>query len=697
MPNIFYLDYELGNDSNDGSDWANAWKTITSGATAVRIAPGDIIRIAKSPAPTSIGNATWNNLSKVVTLVEAQTLNIDMCETACTTNGSGDITVTRTAVATDGKEGSYCMKLAFDSSPQTSIMEAYYATGELNLSAYQKISFWIKNSGAVTAGTMRIALCSDVAGSTPVDYFDIPAIPSISRWIPLTLTKSGGGNLGASIKSIALYTDAAVTGLASKYIYVDDFIACTTNGLNLQSLISKNTLEQSTVGSANYGNEGWYGIQSINGTAILLDNDTNTKGNAGMGYSGTTETVATYKRETIKTTLASVAGDAVQNVQDSGTVGSNIEFQGGWNISTTEQDGETFFDGLNGFGYGIYLTTKNYITINHINNYRYSTGIYLSLSNNNIITVSSSQNNTAAGGDISQSNANFVTIININNNSDYNLNIGNSNNNIVTIINANNSIYYGVSVAPYCFNNVVVITNANNNGSYGIWFNGSNHNIFTITNANNNADYGVYFNNSFNNILKSLSTTGNTTAGIFNNYGINYLRNALIAEEPKIAGMKDFANSRICINSYSSDPLDNRIYTDNGNIVSQVVTRHTESGIAWQLNPTNVKRDVGYPLTLSVAKIAVVANKLVTVKAWMKLSNTSDILGALVCRGGQLAGVPTDVKTDMSTADTDWHEVEITFTPTETGVVEIEAWAWWVANDADESVYIDDMTITQAD
>lgn len=67
MPNTFYLDYENRDDSKDGSSWANAWKTITSGATAARIAPGDTIRIAKSPDPTSIGNATWTNLSKTVT------------------------------------------------------------------------------------------------------------------------------------------------------------------------------------------------------------------------------------------------------------------------------------------------------------------------------------------------------------------------------------------------------------------------------------------------------------------------------------------------------------------------------------------------------------------------------------------------------------------------------------------------------
>lgn len=55
----FYLDYEGGNDANDGLTFANRWKTITNGATAARIAPGDTIRVMASPDPTSIGTATW--------------------------------------------------------------------------------------------------------------------------------------------------------------------------------------------------------------------------------------------------------------------------------------------------------------------------------------------------------------------------------------------------------------------------------------------------------------------------------------------------------------------------------------------------------------------------------------------------------------------------------------------------------------
>jgi len=44
-----------------GSSWSDAWETISSGATASRIQPGDTIKIAKSEDPISIGGAQWTN------------------------------------------------------------------------------------------------------------------------------------------------------------------------------------------------------------------------------------------------------------------------------------------------------------------------------------------------------------------------------------------------------------------------------------------------------------------------------------------------------------------------------------------------------------------------------------------------------------------------------------------------------------
>jgi hypothetical protein len=55
----YYIDFEGGNDASAGTSFATRWKTITNGATAARIAPGDEIRIMASPDPTSIGSATW--------------------------------------------------------------------------------------------------------------------------------------------------------------------------------------------------------------------------------------------------------------------------------------------------------------------------------------------------------------------------------------------------------------------------------------------------------------------------------------------------------------------------------------------------------------------------------------------------------------------------------------------------------------
>ena len=94
MASPYYLDYENGDDADTGADWAHAWKTITLGPTAVRTVPGDIIRIAKSPAPIALvgTTATWNDTSKVVTLNAAETLEVDDCEDAWTAAGGGDAT-----------------------------------------------------------------------------------------------------------------------------------------------------------------------------------------------------------------------------------------------------------------------------------------------------------------------------------------------------------------------------------------------------------------------------------------------------------------------------------------------------------------------------------------------------------------------------------------------------------------------------
>jgi hypothetical protein len=662
MPNTYYIDYILGSNSNSGADWGNAWKDI-NGAIAATIVPGDVCRIAKSPAPYSIGNATWTNLSKTVTLATAQTINIDLCETSWTpVNATSS---DRLAVATDAKQGSYCVKIVEDATPANGEVQAYFATGALDLSTKQDVSFWIKNEVAITAGMLVLNLytTADASGAA-AHSFAIPAIPSTGRWLPLTI--SSGGNLSNNINSVAIANGAAATYTASKYIYIDNILACATGGLNLQSLISTNSAEQG-------GTEGWYGIQSINDTAVLLDTDTNTKSNAGEGYSGTGGAgLATYARETIKTTLAASGTTTVQDVLDSGTSGSNIEFQGGYDTGTGFQTGETYFDGLNGNGYGIRLNSKSFITLNYLNFSRYNYGAYFTNSINNTITTLSNANNNNYGAYFTNSS---------------------SNNTITTLSNANNNSY-GAYFNSSSNNTITTLSNANNNTSSGVYFSSSSNNniITTLSNANNNTSYGVYFTSSSNNTITTLSTTGNTTSAIYNIYGKNYIRNATIAEATIGSGMENYGNSRLNINKLTSTGY-TYIYTDYGLITQQAATGGG-TGNEWKLAVTNVARTSSYPLNLVIAKAQVNSGALVTVTCYFKKSHASDIGAALAVRAGQLSGVAPSPT--VCPADTNRNQLTITFTPAEAGVIEIEGWAYWQANAADEYVLIDDIEITQA-
>jgi hypothetical protein len=149
-----------------------------------------------------------------------------------------------------------------------------------------------------------------------------------------------------------------------------------------------------------------------------------------------------------------------------------------------------------------------------------------------------------------------------------------------------------------------------------------------------------------------------------------------------------------CLFSHNHDQIigDHKIYAEGGLISSATDQTKTASGVSWKLQPLSTARESRKPLTLSLAKVACAANSLVTIKAWMRRDNTG-LTMRLVCKGGQIAGVTSDVVSAMTAAADTWEEETITFTPTEVGVVEITAEAW---GGTTYSGWVDDMTISQA-
>lgn len=646
---IYYIDPINGDDANNGLSWATAWKTITSGATAARIAPGDIIRIAKSPPPVSIGQATWTNLSKVVTLATAQTQNIDLCEEAWTP--SANVTA---SLSTTRKQGNYSVQLAIGANFTTGKI-AYRTLSSLDLSSYQKISFWFRNDSVmVAANTFRLVLCSDTDGNTIVDSFPIPEIKSSGRWLPLTLERTGGGNLGSNIQSVAIYADADPGVLT---IYLDNIIACTTDGLNLQSLISKNSNEQG-------GDEAWYGLQSINGTTLMLDNCTNTNADAGRGYYGTSETVETFKRETFKV-QANTYYKAVHNIQDSGTASAPITFSGGWNTQTNVRDGVTIYDGLSGWGYGLSTNSKWYLVIEGLGFCRYSSGFRY----DNSYYVSSS--------------------IEFCGNCGIGVQTVNGARNFTSVRATNNNAHYGVDNDDYW--TTWRVGQANNNLSYALYTSGGYARFEVDSVCNNN--YGVcVYQFAPGVVIQNAYISDNSVASFQPGLVDVYCRNVFMGDATEVTPLSRFNDQKVYSTNHDQVDSYHCIFMYGGRVYTDSSIRHRETGCSWRLDPTHSDRHELFPVALKIATIAVQANSQVTVSAWFRRNNTG-ITGRLICKGGQIAGVPDSVYANMTAAANTWEQLTIQFTPTEPGVVEIEAHAW---GGTTYSVWVDDLSVTQS-
>ncbi len=671
MP-TFYMDYENGLDANDGSDWANAWKTITAGPTAARIAPGDEIRIAKSPDPVSIGDATWNDLSKVVTLAAALTLLVDDCESGWAADNASTVTHPTTAM----KSGSANVQITKAAYATNTLYAHKDLGGAVDFSDHTGLSLWVRNDAAIADGARwKVCLCSDDAGAVIVDTFWIPAIPSTNRWVCLSLEKDGGGALGAAIESIAVYsgTSAPTNG---QDILLDNVNACDFGGFSIQSLISKSSAAQST-------SEGWYGIQSINGVTVLLDNDTNTLASAGKGYSGTTETVTTYRRETIKTAMAANSTDAVQAVQEGGSAGSHTTFSGGWNTSNNTQDGETFFDGLNGLGYGLHLSNNiKWTDIERLSLGRYNTGFRAegNPTNDGIYLAVGTIHNTAMAGLAFTGAAVMavVTVAAIVNGVGLGVtwNALNSDIDIGSIANMTTLGIQAQAIASGCVNNRISVESIRNLGATS-----SHYAVDLSLGQRNVVDVGV--------IRDVAGAAFNLTTGT------NVLRNTTIANGTEIStGLTTYLDARLYSQNHN-DTGYHRIFTDGGQIDSLATDfAAPASGSMWKLLTSATTRTGNYPLWLEMPGIAVVANKLVTIKAVMKKAHATQVNGRLVLRGGQIAGVDDDVVATLADSTAE-QELTLTFTPTESGVVVPEVWAEYVSGHA--AVYIDRFTeISQA-
>ena len=315
---VYYLDLKNGNDSNDGTSFANRKKTIQSfGSTPTG---GDEIRIAGQESTLVDANAKinncsgdvyvshsisftfstttgetscnvsshgmktgdliriWNNSSHSthderpngvwqVTVTDASNFKLDNYTAPATGSGSGSfrylkgsqITLTNPVVKnvacynqtgnwtassnvtaslqtstgiwstnTKIKSRAYSNKFVIDSAFTTG-KAAYFATGTLDLSAYQQISFWVGQDSGTRSDpsnpNLSLRLCTDTEGNTSVHTIPIytgqDSQTSSGFW--RSMKTNFETNLNSSIQSVALYVDS---DNGSQTVYIDNIVAC---------------------------------------------------------------------------------------------------------------------------------------------------------------------------------------------------------------------------------------------------------------------------------------------------------------------------------------------------------------------------------------------------------------------------------------------------------------------------------------
>ncbi|MBS1994126.1 MAG: hypothetical protein JSS83_26630 [Cyanobacteria bacterium SZAS LIN-3] len=704
MSTTWFVDEVGGNDSNSGLTFALRKKTLAGVATA-GAAAGDTIRVMGKVPSTSGINATFTNLSSAVTLASALTQSLYTSGAAWSPKTNVTATGSQSGKLSATSASNIAIAAAF-----TTGVAAFFATGTLNLSGYQQLSFWVKPNAAVASGVLRLDLCSDNAGATPVNQLILPALTS-GQWNLVTIDL--GANFGASILSIRLF---AISDPGTVTLTFDDIIACKAASnagcLTLNSLISSDGAT-------------WYGIKSINGTAVVLDTGGTSSAQTALGvWSGTTGSAALSILAPLTKSASGTGGAAITdtfNNAASGTAGSPITISGGWDSTAmTTQSGLTAFDGVSATATVGLTVGCDFVTLDHLVFARFNTPINLNGSTKKGYTLSNFTITDCAGLFTLPSRAVTFSTCNILNSAggisipqstNYNTDgaayslafvkmIGNtSGDGIVVPANVGSpaiSIHdctvkgsttgntNGFNIqSPCIFYNNTSNDNASGSTAVGFLFQNANGIVAGNLQGRNNSGAQVQINNAtveiygldtnFNLGTQVKFVSGSEGQAVIYDWVQNGTATKYSLGNPATG---ETSGNAIFAHREGAVVANNSIYNDYGVVTTTGVVGQPGTGVGWKLSP-NANAFASSPLRLNVGKVPCPAGVATTVKFYAKCSAASGIGAQLRVVGGRYPGVGspgTDVTAAVS--GTAWTQYSLTFTPTENCVVDVFFEAW---------------------
>lgn len=383
---------------DQNTNQSNVWESI-NGIWEITVDNANTWRLNDYTAPANLTGQSggyWRKMKSSIIYLSSELTQ----EIACngqrsgpwTANGGTITTSLETTTSTWGSQvpmqsHMYSDKIEIPSGFGTGLC-AYWATGSLNLSGYQQVSFLMRqNSGTrspISSPTISLKLCTDTQGATAVHTIPlVTGADSSNTW--RDFTHDFGTNLNSGIQSIGLYID---TDVGARSFNFDNIIACkaksAANSLTLNSLVGLGTQPSCPQ---------YYKISSIRKKSIrLLLNDRHYSRYpfgyytpSGVDWSGavgiartanTYSTVNMYKIEPTQlvddmsiepnsSSWGSFNPNWFQFSSKSGISTTNrIKFSGGWDASnsmaTQHTGGYTALNGHNSYGYLIKFNSCSY-------------------------------------------------------------------------------------------------------------------------------------------------------------------------------------------------------------------------------------------------------------------------------------------------------------------------------------------------
>jgi len=704
----YYMDFEGGNNSNNGTSFALRKKDVLPS-----LAAGDTVRFMASPDPISLGNATWVHDGNITF---GSQLTTDLYKDGAWTAAAN---VTCSVSTTLEKEGANCTSITFGTGFTTG-RAAHYATGTLDLSAYDAISFWFRSSLATAnASIYQIALCDDTGGVTANATLTLPSIPLLANnWTAITIENGSSFANATSIDSVALYT---TSDPGIPVIHIDNLFA--TTNVRLDALYSKQSALDPEVSA---GEELWWPLRSIvvnggNTTGIFEYEGPNSQAStASNGYTGANATCITYMLEPIKVAANATQAASILTVATSGNSTHPITYSGGWDRGNmTTQTGATWVTPQNSSGRLFPISALDYMCLENFGIDRgnmmvnlaagaidhtlvklyatrclgsspiYSASFSGWLKLTNCVSIANGDYGMEVAGTVVTMDHCFVAC---------NYQIGVQAQGLRTIINDcqfYDASAFGCLILQNCHGILNRVTLGR--GNHGIRLDGGGI-LGTDVTISQCVAYSISMLRLSTLEIVNLTTSG-PTVGIdvkTESPSLNRAPNTIKTHNwsfGEATPVDILSSSDTTAISTRDDGVAGAtvIRVDGGTIQSQTAVRYTASGVAWKLSPTSTVRDVLRPLTQCVGQVLCTSGVATTIAVRMRRTHDTGITGTLRLKAHSLAGVGASDLTDSigAVADT-WEQRSITFTPTETGFVDVWIEAY---GGTTYSLYWDDLTV----